>query len=82
MLVELAAARERHEHADRARGVSRAREQQHVGAGARGRDGPLGRVSPDDVERVGDRDAVEPELAQQPVRRGLERRAARHRALG
>ena len=49
-------------------------------------DGPrrpaLDRRAAHEVERVGDRDAPEAERAQQPVRRGVERRAPARRARG
>src|SRR6478735_9325667 len=76
MHVELAAASERNESTDRAPCMRRAREEQHIGAGSYGLPGPtLDGCVVNERQRVGDRDAVEAETAEQPVRRRLERRA-------
>ena len=61
--------RERRQRGDRAPGVRGAREEEQVGAGADRLPRPaLDRRRADDRERVGDRDAVEPERAQALVR--------------
>jgi hypothetical protein len=68
MHVQLAAAGERDEDANRTRCVRTAREEEQVrsspGCGYR----PLPRMSADDVERVGHGDALEPEVAKKAVR--------------
>src|SRR5882724_9675568 len=74
MGVQLAAAAERKEGANRTRRVPSAREQKQVRPGAGGQDRPVLRMAANDVERVRDRDALEPEIAQETVRARLERR--------
>src|SRR6266487_790562 len=77
MDVQLAAAGERKEDANRARRIPSAREQQQVRAGAGGCERPLLRMAADYVERVRDRDTLESEIAQETVGTRLERRPVR-----
>src|SRR6476660_7312554 len=68
MRVQLAAAGERDEDANRACCVRTAREEEQVRSGTGCGYRPLPRVSADDVERVGHGDALEPEVAKETVR--------------
>src|SRR6266550_682669 len=74
--VQLAPTGKWNEDANGTRSIGAAGEKKEIRAGPSGRDGPLLRVTADDIERVGYRDALEPEVAQQSVRGRLERRAA------
>src|SRR2546421_10056732 len=77
MKVELTSPSERNEGANGSCGVCAAREQEEIRPGSDGSEGPVARMTADDVERVRDRDALEPESAQQAVRGRLQRRPPR-----
>src|SRR6266550_2055398 len=74
MGVQLAASGERKEDANRARRVPSAREQEQIRTGPGGGNRPVLRMAANDVERVRDRDTLEPEVAQETIRSRLERR--------
>src|SRR6266550_4228961 len=66
--VQLAAAGERKESANRTRRVLAAREQKEIRTGTRCGDRPLARMAMNDVERVRHRNSLEPKVAQEAVR--------------